>query len=155
MDVSTAGAWAALAYQSALQSGTQAQALGQAFQAVSAIGSQTAQLAGSGTDGSILNLSVQPAVSLAAYQLASQSGAGAAAVQSQISATPSADLLLVSGLDTGSQSFPLSNPNAIAAWAGFQYAQAVSAGQTPSAYAQQSAALASIQQSSGTLNLLA
>jgi hypothetical protein len=154
MDVSTAGALAAFTYRSALQSGTPAQAIQQAFLAAASAGAQTTQLAGSGSDATLLNLSTQPPTSLGTYQVSAQAGVGSAAIQSLITATPSADMLLAAGMNAGSQSFPLTDPNVTAAWSGFQYALAVGSGQTPAGYAQQ-ATVASAIQSTGTLNLLA
>ena len=154
MDVSTAGALAAFTYRSVLQSGTSDQAMQQAFLAAASMGPQTPQLAGGGSDAALLNLSTQPPTSLATYQVSAQAGMGSAAIQSLITASPSADMLLAAGMNIGSQSFPLVDPNVTAARSGFQYALAMGSGQTSTSYAQQAAAATALQ-GAGTLNLLA
>lgn len=154
MDVSAAGALAAFTYQTFLKTGSPAQALQQAFAAASTAGAQTAQLAGGGSDAALLDLSTQAPTSLATYQVASQAGLGASAIQSLLAASPSADMLLAAGMNAGSQAFPVADPNTTAAWSVFQYAQALGSGQTPAAYAQQAAASATVQ-GAGGLNLLA
>lgn len=154
MEVSTAGALAAFTYQTFLKSGDPAQALQQAFAAASTAGAQTAQLAGGGSGAALLELSTRAPTSLATYQVASQAGLGASAVQSLLAASPSPDMLLAAGMNAGSQAFPVTDPNTVAAWSAFQFAQAVQAGQTSaSAYAQQAAATATL--GSAGLNLLA
>lgn len=150
MDVSSIGALAAFTYQNALQVGTPAQAVQQAFQVASSAGAQTALLTGGGTDA--VALSTQPPIALATYQLSAQAGVGAGSVQSLIAAAPSADMLLAAGMNAGSQDIPAVDPNVTAAWTGFQYALALGSGQTPSGYAQQAAAAV---QNTGVLNLLA
>jgi len=152
MDVSSIGALAAFTYRNALQVGTPAQAVQQAFQVASSAGAQTALLTGSGSDA--VTLSAQAPTSLATYQLSAQAGMGAAAIQSLIAAAPGADMLLAAGMNAGSLDFPVTDPNVAAAWSGFNYAQALGSGQTPAAYAQQAAAASAVQ-SGGTLNLLA
>ncbi|HEX9009058.1 MAG TPA: hypothetical protein VF804_01735 [Holophagaceae bacterium] len=153
MDISAAGALAAFTYQTYLRTGTPGQALQQAFAAASTAGAQTAQLAGSGSDTTLLGLSTQAPTSLATYQVASQAGLGASAVQSLLAASPSADMLLAAGMNAGSQAFPVADPNTTAAWSVFQYTLAQQAGPaSAAAYAQQAAATV---QGSGSVNLLA
>jgi len=153
MDVSSAEALAAFTYQTFLKTGGSAQALQQAFAAASTAGAQTAQLTGGGSDAALLDLSNRAPVSLATYQVASQAGLGASAVQSLLSASPSPDMLLAAGMNAGSQAFPVADPNTTAAWSVFQYTLAQQSGPTSAnAYAQQAAATA---QNAGSLNLLA
>lgn len=153
MDMSAAGALAAFTYQTYLRTGTPARALQQAFAAASTAGAQTAQLAGGGSDATLLDLSTQAPTSLATYQVASQAGLGASTVQSLLAASPSADMLLAAGMNAGSQAFPVADPNTTAAWSVFQYTLAQQSGPTSAnAYTQQAAA--SVQSATG-LNLLA
>ncbi len=152
MDITSAGSLALLTYQASLQSGSQAQALQQSFQTAASAGSEVASLVGGGSSASLLSLSSQTSSDLATYQLAAQSGMGAASIQSLVSSTSSPDQLLSEGMNSGSQGFPVVDPNVAAAWASFQYNQQVNAG-LASNYTQQLAAVAAMP-SGAALNLL-
>ncbi|HEX9082037.1 MAG TPA: hypothetical protein VF768_07140 [Holophagaceae bacterium] len=151
MDITSAGSLALLTYQTGLVSGSPSQALQQAFQAATSAGSQVSGLVGGSSDASLLSLSTQPPTNLATYQLAAQSGMGAASIQSIVSTTTSPDLLLAQGMNSGSMGFPVVDPNVAAAWSSLQYAQSLNAGQTAN-YTQQAAALAV---NGSALNLMA
>jgi hypothetical protein len=152
MDITSAGSLALLSYQAGLQSGSQAQALQQSFQTAASAGSEVAGLIGGGSSATLLSLSSQTSTDLATYQLAAQSGMGAATLQSLVSSTISPDQLLTEGMNSGSQGFPVVDPNVAAAWSAYQYNQAVNAG-SASTYTQQMAAVAAMP-TSGALNLL-
>ena len=152
MDITSAGSLALLSYQASLQSGTQTQALQQSFQTAASAGSEVAGLIGGGSSATLLSISSQSSTDLATYQLAAQSGMGAATLQSLVSSTTSPDQLLAEGMNSGSQGFPVVDPNVAATWANFQYNQQVNAG-LASTYTQQLAAVAAMP-TGAALNLL-